>query len=67
MKKFTAVLLSILLLASSLPISALASETSETSETVAADIVKTEPEATDSVTQPIENFDGHRASILEQT
>lgn len=55
MKKFTAVLLSVLLLASSLPISALASEASETSETVAADIVKTEPETTDSVTQPIEN------------
>ena len=54
MKKFTAVLLSVLLLASSLPISALASEASETSETVAADIVKTEPETTDSVSQPIE-------------
>ena len=55
MKKLTAVLLSVLLLASSFPISALASEASETSETVAADIVKTEPETTDSVTQPIEN------------
>ena len=56
MKKFTAVLLSVLWLASSLPISALAAEASEASETVAADIVKTEPETTDSVTQPIENI-----------
>ena len=32
----------------------MASEASETSETVAADIVKTEPETTDSVSQPIE-------------
>ena len=55
MKKITAVLLSILLLASSLPISALAAEASGASEAVAADIVKTEPETTDSVTQPIEN------------
>ena len=55
MKKLTAVLLSVLLLASSLPISALASEASGVSEAVAADIVETKPEATDSVTQPIEN------------
>ena len=55
MKKFTAVLLSVLLLASSLPISAMAAEASGVSEAVAADIVKTEPETTDSVTQPIEN------------
>ena len=55
MKKFTAVLLSVLLLASSLPISAMAAEASGVSETVAADIVKTEPETTDSVSQPIEN------------
>ena len=54
-KKFTAVLLSVLLLASSLPISAMAAEASGVSEAVAADIVKTEPETTDSVTQPIEN------------